>query len=1055
MTFIPVSRVLETASGSGTGNLTLQGAVGSGEYDAFNERLSVGDGSFYVIVDGSQFEIGYGTYSAATPNNGTLTRDTVIRSSSGTGKINLSGSTVNVFCDMPPEKVLVEDPTGVVAQVSAILNTVTVQDFATLKTTAIPASGSIIWVRYGVTAGDGKGGTFYWAAGNSDPEDDTAVDLTVNTILSSVSGAGRWIRTRSFLHPEETASATNVPINDIGRLSTNNDLVSNNEDRGVTLIPQVENVAAQASYATFAAFKAAASSKWKQGDLIVVRGVTAEGDIDAPLTGTWQASSTNTTNLDSQFLRPDDISGSNPGRLSFPVPVRAVKFANGDATPSVNATSVFTCADVVSVPITAFDDMKDGQRIIVQPGAQDQTFTHSINFKMPNAHDFILRTTMAPIEFYKENGVISMLHGGPSSVMESFTNYAALKARPFSSFLNGSSVVITQDTGREGIFVRVTSDISAGVTSDPAEAVYIADPSTPSGSAGGFVRLDYLEGKHIMASWFGVSTAASASTNGTAITRWLAFSSGKECEIGSGVFTTNAVFSPGKNTTIYTGGSWAGLRDTWDPASGESQGTVIKGDGTTLTGANSTVGKFSIPAVGTDFADSADDGDELRDVTIIGGIHFDANGAQYAAVYHRIHNFVGVVTHSGAAVAGFGMWGVYEQLQPFRFGTFLNDGVGCLVGVQGPNTSYSADLTVFNIEMYLNSVRNGQGATYVKGSGTDEDGAGFVWAAGRGSKLVFSSEKNFGRTGVIKKCSGLGATDVVQKYAEGNEDGLLIDEYAANYQSLTIKGDFNHPGNGVQNRVYVLSDGATTVYSLTGGAGLAVGAIGVYVAGVKLTPTTQYTVADNGGNLDVTLLSTPTADDVIYIADYSGANKPLDITIIADSTDDGPANSGSWIKIEDMQPHSTTGTGGIAIHSNTYKFRLRDTPRGFVSFTNRNATPEGIYASGFFTWAGTTITKRADADNVGGVTPTYQTAGVVRLMFPPELYVRGPSSVSSNYQLSVFSNGGTLRYHFEPGTYTGGYVEVRCYDLTDAYDISASNPPATQYLKYTLSRIDV
>lgn len=443
MAFVSPSRVLETASGSGTGNLTLLGASGSGEYDAFNERLSVGDVTFYVIVDGNQFEIGYGTYSSATPSNGTLTRDTVIRSSSGTSKISLSGSTVNVFSDMPPEKVLVEDHNGVVAQVSAILSTVTVADFATLQTFAIPSDGDAIFVRYGVTVGDGKGGKFYWSAGSSATPDTPASDLTVNTIQSSVTGTGRWLRERDFLHPAEIASSASIPVGDVGRISSTKDLVSNNSTRGLMTVPQVANVAAQASYATFAAFKAAASSQWVQNDLIEVRGITADGDIDAPLVGKWEASSTNTTNLDSQYLRPDDITGSNPGRLSFAVPVRAVKFSDSDATPSVKSSMLFTCADTPPSAITTFDDMKDGQKIVVQPGAAAQIFTHSSTFVLPGAINLTLNTSDAPISFYKENGVIRYLSGGSPAAQNVY--YPAVAA---------------DDTGDWGATIQAAIDLA-------------------------------------------------------------------------------------------------------------------------------------------------------------------------------------------------------------------------------------------------------------------------------------------------------------------------------------------------------------------------------------------------------------------------------------------------------------------------------------------------------------------------------------------------------------------------------------------------------------------
>lgn len=96
------------------------------------------------------------------------------------------------------------------------------------------------------------------------------------------------------------------------------------------------------------------------------------------------------------------------------------------------------------------------------------------------------------------------LGGGSSRATESFDTYALLKARPFASFPDGSAVVITQDSGRNGVFIRETADISACVTLDPAEAVCIADPLDTDGSSGGFERLDWDRDAVNVGWWGGV-----------------------------------------------------------------------------------------------------------------------------------------------------------------------------------------------------------------------------------------------------------------------------------------------------------------------------------------------------------------------------------------------------------------------------------------------------------------------------------------------------------------------------------------------------------------------
>lgn len=706
--------------------------------------------------------------------------------------------------------------------------------------------------------------------------------------------------------------------------------------------------------------------------------------------------------------------------------------------------------------VTSFDvsAMQEGDTIKIVPDTGD-TITIDAGITDTGAPFDLSGNDVAYIHV-KAGGTYFISLGGGGGA-ESFADYTALKAKPFASFPDGSVVFVSADAGRIGAFVRETSDISAGVTADPAEAVYIADPLTPSGSAGGFVRLDYLEGKHIMASWFGASPSASASTNGTALTRWLTFGAGKAIEIGSGTFNTNAVFQPKSGTTIYAGGSAFLLRTGWTTAGvAGTHATVIKGDGSTLTGANSTVGLFSPTAVGT-IATLAnnDSSTELRDVTIVGGIHFDGNGAEYAAVYYRLHNFAmeGAISHSGADY-GFGMWGTFEPNGAMKFGSYQNDLHGFIIGIEGPNTSYGVnEAAVYNIPFEINTAYNGLSSGFAKYT-NDEVGSGGIFAAGRGSSLRYSSEKNGGRALIIRKSTGLGPVEIFQKYIEGNQDGVLIDDYEGNYQSIRFWGGFVHPGNGNVNRVYTLADGATSVFTLTGGAGLAASDLEVFLNGTKQTPTTQYTVADSGADLNVTIVAgAPAANTIVHIKDYSGANKPNDFTIKATATDDGPSKSGSWIVFSDMQPHSTTSTGGIVIHSNTYRYRVENTPHTFVSYTNRPPTPRGAFASGFISWNGTSVSHRADAQTVGLLSVARTGTGIMKLTFPPDLVQYGSGgTLIQNYQVNVQMSGSSFRYLFTVGTATANSVEIRCFDSTAAWALA--DTASNTLFKYTLTRID-
>ena len=76
MAFVIKDRVKETTTTTGTGTLTLAGALNG--FDAFSE-IGNGNNTYYACTDGTNFEVGIGTY---TLSGTTLSRDTVLESSS-------------------------------------------------------------------------------------------------------------------------------------------------------------------------------------------------------------------------------------------------------------------------------------------------------------------------------------------------------------------------------------------------------------------------------------------------------------------------------------------------------------------------------------------------------------------------------------------------------------------------------------------------------------------------------------------------------------------------------------------------------------------------------------------------------------------------------------------------------------------------------------------------------------------------------------------------------------------------------------------------------------
>jgi len=102
-------RVKETTTTTGTGNITLAGAVNN--FETFTSNLSDGDTTYYAIVDGTNnaFEVGLGTFTASGT---TLARTTIIASSNSNNAVDLAAGTKEVFITVPADKMIVKDAGG-------------------------------------------------------------------------------------------------------------------------------------------------------------------------------------------------------------------------------------------------------------------------------------------------------------------------------------------------------------------------------------------------------------------------------------------------------------------------------------------------------------------------------------------------------------------------------------------------------------------------------------------------------------------------------------------------------------------------------------------------------------------------------------------------------------------------------------------------------------------------------------------------------------------------------------------------------------------------------
>ena len=108
MALVLKDRVKETTTTTGTGTYTLAGAVGG--FEAFSE---VGDGNttYYACTDGTDFEVGIGTYTASGT---TLARTTILQSSNSDAAVNWTSGTRTIFCTLPAEKAVFKDENDVI-----------------------------------------------------------------------------------------------------------------------------------------------------------------------------------------------------------------------------------------------------------------------------------------------------------------------------------------------------------------------------------------------------------------------------------------------------------------------------------------------------------------------------------------------------------------------------------------------------------------------------------------------------------------------------------------------------------------------------------------------------------------------------------------------------------------------------------------------------------------------------------------------------------------------------------------------------------------------------
>ena len=177
MALVLGDRILETTTTTGTGTVTLAGAV-SGFQTFATGGLSNADTTYYCITSGVAWEVGIGTYASVGP---TLARTTILASSSASAAITLAG-TSNVFCVYPSSKSVYLNASGNVAGYN--LTTGTINSTTVGATTPAAITGTTI------TANTAFAGPINGTVGATTPAAITGTTLTATGAVVFGTGDG-------------------------------------------------------------------------------------------------------------------------------------------------------------------------------------------------------------------------------------------------------------------------------------------------------------------------------------------------------------------------------------------------------------------------------------------------------------------------------------------------------------------------------------------------------------------------------------------------------------------------------------------------------------------------------------------------------------------------------------------------------------------------------------------------------------------------------------------------------------------------------------------------
>jgi len=131
-------RVKETTTTTGTGAVSLGGAVTG--FETFAAGIGNSNTTYYAIVHqtAAEFEVGLGTLDGDSSD---LTRTTVISSSNSDSAVDFAAGTKDVFCTIPASKLIFEDGSNNVAFAGAVTGVTNLTASGELDAATLDISG--------------------------------------------------------------------------------------------------------------------------------------------------------------------------------------------------------------------------------------------------------------------------------------------------------------------------------------------------------------------------------------------------------------------------------------------------------------------------------------------------------------------------------------------------------------------------------------------------------------------------------------------------------------------------------------------------------------------------------------------------------------------------------------------------------------------------------------------------------------------------------------------------------------------------------------------------